>query len=69
MSLSAQIKHVVEAGAPVVATTTIFGWLIGVLPSIAAFLSIIWIGMQMVMGWEKFYRAFKKLLKRDGGEH
>ena len=54
------VKNVVEAGAPMVAFGTIAGWIAGVLPTIAAFLSILWLIMQMLMSWDKFKQLFKK---------
>lgn len=59
-----QVKHVVEAGAPLVAVGTIASWVAGVLPTIAAFLSILWLIMQMIMRWSEFSCKFKKLFKK-----
>lgn len=61
-------KHVVETGAPIVAVGTIAGWLAGVLPTIAAALSIVWLLMQIIMKWSEFKAAVKKLFFRNKGD-
>jgi hypothetical protein len=66
MNIAAQVGDIVEKGAPYVAGGTFFGWLFGFLPGVAALFSIIFLGMQMVMNWEKFKSAFKQLFKGKG---
>jgi hypothetical protein len=68
--ITQDVKHVVEAGAPIVAVGTLAGWLVDLLPSIAAGMSILWLWMQMIMNWEKIYIEAKRLWsKLFGGRH
>lgn len=70
ITMSQDVKHVVEAGAPIVAVGTLAGWLANILPTVAAVMSILWLFMQMVMNWEKIYTEAKRLWKRIfGGRH
>lgn len=63
---AAQVGEVVERGAPYVAGATFLTWLFSALPSVAALFSIIWLAMQMIMNWEKFVKAAKRLFTRKG---
>lgn len=65
--MSENVKQVVETGAPIVAVGTFAGWLAGVLPSVAAFMSILWLLAQLLMHWEKIYDSALSLWKRIRG--
>lgn len=65
-NVAAQAKQVVEAGSPYVAGGAFLGWAVGVLPSVAALFSVLWLAMQMVMNWKRFVAEVKSIVNRKG---
>jgi len=53
-----------EAVSTMVAGTTIVGWFVNLLPPLAAFLSVIWLSMQIIMNWTKFSAAVAGFFRR-----
>lgn len=59
-----QIKHTVDVAAVVAAVWSVAG----VLPPIAALFTIVWLGMQMVMNWQKFTCSLRKMVTNKGND-
>lgn len=53
-------KHTIDG----IALGTAFSAFVGWLPSVAALFSIVWLGMQMVINWDKFVEKLKKLVNK-----
>jgi len=54
------MEHYTKASTDVIAVGTFAAWLAGWLPLLAAAFSIVWIGMQMVINWDKFTAKVKE---------
>lgn len=54
------IRHTIDMAAVVAAVWTVAGWL----PPVAALFSIIWLGMQIVMNWDKFTDKLKHIFTK-----
>lgn len=60
-----QVKHTIDMAAVVAAAWSVAGWL----PPVAALFSIVWLGMQIIMNWEKFANTLRKMFTNKGQDN
>ena len=58
------VQQTIKTGVDVTAMGALVGSLTELLPPIAAGFTILWIGMQMVVNWPKFWERVKEIFKR-----
>jgi len=58
------VQQIIKTSGDVTAVGAVVGTLTEVLPPVAAAFTIVWLGMQIVMHWPKFWGQLKGFFKK-----